>query len=121
MGDIIAYRHGLLLGFLFPPADINNVTAVRYSSEKYHKSTDIHFNDILDLKVLSSPTSTNINYTATQFISSTAIWSEYASLNGAIKDESDPALIANADGRLQAFVVAFCDIADKSVICFNLF
>src|ERR671919_1520108 len=88
----------LLLGFLFLPADINNVTAVRYSSEKYHKSTDIHFNDILDLKVLSSPTSTNINYTATQFISSTAIWSEY--VNGAIKDESDPALIANADGRL---------------------
>ena len=32
-------------------------------------------------------------------------WSEYASLNGAIKDESDPAIIANADGRLQAFVV----------------
>jgi hypothetical protein len=26
-------------------------------------------------------------------------------LNGAIKDESDPAVIANADGRLQAFVV----------------
>ena len=95
----------LLLGFLFLPADVNNVTAVRYFSEKYHKSTDIPFNNILDLNVLSSTNSTNTNNTATQFISSTETWSAYASLNGVIKDENDPVVIANADGRLQVFVV----------------